>query len=313
MAWEQLQGKVAGGKELDDRKMAARRTMQDEEVEHSGAEDTDSGAGRGVDLGSDDGNSEAVEDEEVEVAGSESGGDGEEEDEEEGEEGTSGSETSTGEAHDNDQQELQAGPPSRTHLDAFRKYCTDALRFERLEPKHIRGIKLMQILKQKKTSLNAYDDVMRWHLEEMKLLEPGQPLGDCRDYISREALLRYLTKRYHMQGKLPFTKSLVLPFSRAKVQVVLRNPMDCVVQLLTNPRLKDSDFAFFDNNPLAPPPEDLTYLEGMNTGSAFRDAYREFVTKPNLPVALTLMRSKNTAWMPKDLNDWSQNTYGESS
>ena len=104
MAWEQLHGKVASGKELDDRKMPARRTMQDGEVEHSGAEDTDSGAGGGVDLGSDDANSEAMDNEEVEVSGSESGGDGEEEEEEEGEEGTSGSESSTGEAADNDQQ-----------------------------------------------------------------------------------------------------------------------------------------------------------------------------------------------------------------
>ena len=184
MAWEQVHGKGASGKALDGRKMPAMRTMQDEEVAHSEAEDTDSGDGGGVDLGADDDSSVAFFDEEMEDEGSEFDSD-DEEDEEESEEATSGSESGTGEAEDNN---LEPGPPSRTHLDAFRKYCMDAPTFEHLEMKHIRGIKLMHILKQKKTSLKAYDDLMRWHLEEMKLLEPGQQLGDS----SKERKLTYL-------------------------------------------------------------------------------------------------------------------------
>ena len=46
-----------------------------------------------------------------------------------------------------------------------------------------------------------------------------------------------------------------------------------MVQLLTDPRFTDDDFHFFNDDPLAPPTDDLTHIADTPTGSAFRSTY----------------------------------------
>ena len=46
---------------------------------------------------------------------------------------------------------------------------------------------------------------------------------------------------------------------------------------------------FTDDDPFAPPPENLTYIGSLRTGRAYRDTYKELITKPNqilLPVPM---------------------------
>ena len=47
------------------------------------------------------------------------------------------------------------------------------------------------------------------------------------------------------------------------------------MELLTNPRLAPQDFDFFDENPLAPPPNDLDCVGNLNTGSGFMATHKE--------------------------------------
>ena len=99
--------------------------------------------------------------------------------------------------------------------------------------------------------------------------------------------MKKLMDRYNMHNKQPFVKKIVLPHSRAEVKVVCCNAAGCIESLLTDPRLTDKDFAFFDNDPLAPPPENPTYIGELNTGEAYRAGYKQFKTKPNqLPVGI---------------------------
>lgn len=51
--------------------------------------------------------------------------------------------------------------------------------------------------------------------------------------------------------------------------------------LLTDPRWKDEDWLFFDDDPFAPTPEDLDYVADFNTGQAYLETYRKLITKPN--------------------------------
>lgn len=58
------------------------------------------------------------------------------------------------------------------------------------------------------------------------------------------------------------------------MRVPVHDALDCIEQFLTDPCIKDEDFAWFgDNggNPLALLSETPTYLSDCNTGSAFRD------------------------------------------
>ena len=172
--------------------------------------------------------------------------------------------------------------PDTTRLESFRKYCAEGKKhFAPLEAKHKRGIRLLDILKRKKAPLDTYDAIMEWHLRDKGDLFPGESVGCSPEYISRKALLTHLTKRYHMEDKFPFIKDIVLPHSKAKASVVCFDARSMVESLLTDPRLSEDDFNFFDNNPLAPPPENLNYISDLVTGEAYINGYNEYVTKPN--------------------------------
>ena len=42
------------------------------------------------------------------------------------------------------------------------------------------------------------------------------------------------------------------------------------MSLLTDPRLCDDDYLFFDDNPLQPLPKDITEIRDLNTGEAYK-------------------------------------------
>ena len=44
--------------------------------------------------------------------------------------------------------------------------------------------------------------------------------------------------------------------------------------LLTDPRLEDADYLFYDENPLAPPPKSHKTISDLHTGKAFRHTHR---------------------------------------
>ena len=165
----------------------------------------------------------------------------------------------------------------------FYKYCTNAKKnFVPFTKDEARAVRLLDALRKNKAPLAAYDDFMRLILRETGDLLPNEPLGDCPSFIGRRTMMKMLTKRYNMKDKFPFIREIVLPNSAGTVaNVVCHDPRHCVEMLLTNPRLKDSDFAFFDNDPFAPPPKDPKTVSELNTGLAYRQAHAAFVTKPN--------------------------------
>jgi len=135
------------------------------------------------------------------------------------------------------------------------------------------SIKLMHLLRRKGASLDTYDDVMKWHLEAN-----GDENPDA--FISRHNLIKMLGKRYNIPRTYLKERSLVLPSSGAKVNLIYHDARDIVVSLLTDPRFSDDDFLHFNNDPLAPPPEEFDYIADLNTGLAYRETYKKLITKP---------------------------------
>ena len=172
--------------------------------------------------------------------------------------------------------------PDDSNLTSFQNYCDyAATHFAPLSKDHEAAIRLMDILKRKKAPLDTYDEVMEWHLRDKGLLLDGDTVAQCDSFISRKVLIKYMKKRYHMVDKFPFVKELILPHSRAKVNVVCALARDCIESLLTDPRLQDDDLSLFNQDPLAPPPEDLDYVADLNTAQAYCNGHKEYVTKPN--------------------------------
>ncbi|MCA1800340.1 MAG: hypothetical protein LC650_03515, partial [Actinobacteria bacterium] len=164
----------------------------------------------------------------------------------------------------------------------FKKYVRNAFQnYAHLDENEEAAIKIMRTLLKKKAPLDTYEAVMEWHLNTCGKLRPGASLGKSECFVSRQKLMDKLRKRYNMEHKYATPKHIVLPHTKTKVTVWWKNARDNVQSLLTDPRWKDEDFLYFDNDPFAPPPDDLDYISDINTGEAYIETYRRLITKPN--------------------------------
>ena len=183
---------------------------------------------------------------------------------------------------ESDTEEKEPAASSRG-LDDLRTFCRENTFFAPFTRSELAGIKLLDVLRKKKAPMNAYASIFDWHLREEGVLSDLQTLKDAgRDhFIGRNTLINRLAGRYNMHHKKPVEKVVRLPVSKEVVRIPVFDAEDCVVNLLTNPKLEDDDFDFFNEDPLAPPPPDLDYIGNVNTGSAFRETYKRMITGPN--------------------------------
>lgn len=195
-----------------------------------------------------------------------------------------------GEADFNNDGEINANPNTNIRQQ-FRDYVAKAKQhwFPKLTDQQVRGIRLLHILGKKRAPLDTYDDIMHWHFQDTGELQADDKLQDTDLYVSRQKLLKELSIRYNMDTKFPIIKRVNLPSSRSTVNMVCHDAGDCLQSLFTDPRVSDDDFWFFDKNPLAAPPENLTLIADLQTGNAYRAAYKGYVTKHNhvlLPIVM---------------------------
>ena len=87
-------------------------------------------------------------------------------------------------------------------------------------------------------------------------------------------MLDRLKERYNFENKYPFQKKVKLPTSGTLVNITCHDAGSVIQQLLTDPRIQDSDYLFFNDDTRAPPPETQTKVIDFNTGDAFQDTYR---------------------------------------
>lgn len=181
-----------------------------------------------------------------------------------------------------DQEEETEFQASTESSRQFKKYVRNAYQhFAPLEEKEKAAVELMRKLLKKKASLDTYEDVMEWHLNTCGKLRKGASLGKSEHFVSRKKLLQKLRKRYNMAHKYAVPRNIVLPHTKTKVSIWCKDARDIVQSLLTDPRFKDEDFLYFDNDPFAPPPDDLDYIGDLNTGAAYIETYKRLITKPN--------------------------------
>ena len=191
---------------------------------------------------------------------------------------------------DGDADETSKMPaPDTEMLKQFKEFCdSHADQFMPFRKEDKAAIRLLHTLKRKRAPLNAYKEVLEWHLKETNHLQPDESLKDSDKYFLRNTIMKQLLKRYNMEAMLPKLKQLTLPHSKAVVSIPYRDAKDCIVSLLTDPRVEDHHYLFFNQDPFAPPPEKVTYLEDLNTGDAYLESYKKLVTEPNevlLPIS----------------------------
>ncbi len=100
------------------------------------------------------------------------------------------------------------------------------------------SIRLMDVLKLKKSPLNAYKSLMEWHLREKGEIEYYQNLKDCHSYISREVMLKKLRDRYNFKNKYPYKRKIKRPVCGTVTHQTLHLAPAVIQGLLTGQDLR---------------------------------------------------------------------------
>ena len=173
-------------------------------------------------------------------------------------------------------------------LDDYRDYCADANRdYVPLTDIQKAAITLLATLRRTKASLSTYESMMEWHLRSTGVLRPHETFKNTDKYLTRKKLYEDLRWRYNMPlGRYALVKDITLPHSKAKVRIVFNAARSVIQSLLTDPRIRDEDYMFFDNDPFAPPPDDLDYIADFNTGLSYIETYKKLITNPNKQILI---------------------------
>ena len=153
-------------------------------------------------------------------------------------------------------------------------------------------IRLLITLRHTKASLDTYEEIMRWHLHTTGSISSlvYDRLSDTKEFISRDRLFRKLSERYQITANNgQILRSVTLPHSKARPQIVSFDAKNLMIELLTDPRIVDDDYLFFGNDPLQPPPDTLNYVGDLNTGRAYTETYKRLITKPGKQVLLPVI------------------------
>lgn len=141
------------------------------------------------------------------------------------------------------------------------------------------AVELLGIMNKRRVPLAIYDEIIQWHIKH----------AEATTRIPRQNIIEHLNKRYNMEGKLPFTKKMELPSSHAKVDLVCHDAKHAIQSLLTDARISDEDYLFFEDDPFAPPPADFTVVGDVNTGRCYRETWKSLVKNPKKDVPLGLV------------------------
>lgn len=186
-------------------------------------------------------------------------------------------------AGDDDDNNAEEATEANKHLHQFRQYVEDVRNnFREFDRYEVASLELMHLLMKKGASLETYDAVMQWHMDVTGDRNPSH-------FHSRHKMMGKLRTRYNLPKEYLKEKHITLPHSGAHCKLVYHDARDAIVSLLTDPRLADDDFLHFDDNPLAPPPDDLDYLADINTGESYIKTYQQLITNPNKQILLPII------------------------
>ena len=162
----------------------------------------------------------------------------------------------------------------------FKAFCGEEARLERnqnLTHQEKRSVKLVDLLRRKKAPMDTYEEVMTWFYESTGKISGDQGLDAMKyDYIGRKKLMKDLKERYNMSDKFAIKRPIVLPYSRQRVELICHNAWGCIESLLTDPRVTDDDYLFYDNDPTADVPDNFSFYADLNTGNAYRKAVKTY-------------------------------------
>lgn len=158
--------------------------------------------------------------------------------------------------------------PDSAALEDFRAYVDESLKDRKLLPTDWKcAIELMHMMDKNGGSLSLFNQTMEWHCSY-------QPSAKK---ITSDALYKFLVDRYNLKPTLPFERRATLPHSKVEANIPCHDAQAQFVDLLTDPRIRDEDYLFHENDPTKGPPEEFKTVSDINTGRCYRATYDEHI------------------------------------
>ena len=121
-------------------------------------------------------------------------------------------------------------------------------------------------------SLSLFDNAMKWRRDHSKETHSKEDR-----VMTAERLHKALVKPHNLEPLLPRGLKVKLPHSKEEVMLAVHCAKAAVGNLLADPRLDDDSFLWFDNDPLAGPPEIGLEIGDVNTSHAHWETYKALI------------------------------------
>ena len=150
---------------------------------------------------------------------------------------------------------------------------------EHMQQKHKCALQLMSILDKEGVSLSLYNQLMDWHVDNSTCANCGR---NTQVKVKDKDLYKHLQQRHGMEDLTPYPVRTYLPHAKMHIDVPCHDAPAMLRDMLSDPRIKDDDYLFFDNDPLQgpPPSHEWDELADINTGLAYRETYDRII-RPN--------------------------------
>jgi hypothetical protein len=184
-------------------------------------------------------------------------------------------------------EEISEAVPNKDIIENVKKHVDHAQpNYLPFQHKNRNAIELLYILQQSRAPLCLYQKIMEWNVNACsRHLTVGNDA-----VITQKKVLNELYDHYNIDpNRTIISQQITLSQSKADVNIITYDVKWCIQSLLTDPRIQDSDYLFHDNDPFPPPPSNLDYVGDINTGKAYLESYRTFISDPEREVLLPLI------------------------
>ena len=150
-------------------------------------------------------------------------------------------------------------------MEDFKEYVNHSVKNRCWMEKDIQaGIELMDLL-HKNGLLSLYDPIMEWHMK----------YPNTQKRRTKDQLTETLRKRYSMEDCKPELVRVNLPSAGIQVRIPCHDAQSMMQDLLTDPRIVDGDYLWFNDNPCGAPPAEWMEVADINDGLAYRKTYEQ--------------------------------------
>ena len=179
--------------------------------------------------------------------------------------------------------------PDQSMRQNFKNYVAEQQNTLPFTKNELTALNLLATLRKTMSSLSTYETLMHWHLTSNGVIRSHQTVQQSPTFISREKIFKKLRFRYNHNESYLNTTKITLPHSKAKADIVWTDAKVAMQSLLTDPRITDDHYLFFEDDPLSSPPERINFIEDLNTGRACYKTYHHEIMRPGEQVLLPVI------------------------